>query len=115
MGVMVVSEEGSREEATKIGASNMHDSLAYLDFVRKHDCQVNPHHGLGEPHHLNRVGMGRNRKKPMIEHYSAIAVCRDCHSFLESKDRDKFCRVNKFNPYSANARILAEYLWSKNA
>ena len=57
------------------------DSLKYIQFIRDKKCTV-----LGcrtqpsDPDHLKAVGMGRDRKKPMIEHFSCIPLCRKHHT-----------------------------------
>ena len=42
-------------------------SLDYVDFIREQPCCVTGRQA--EPHHLDALGMGANRKKPNINNY----------------------------------------------
>ena len=56
-------------------------SLDYLDFVRSKPCSVQNHKCSGRivPAHLETVGMGRNRKRPSLIHWSAVPLCNYHH------------------------------------
>ena len=43
-----------------------------------------------EPHHLDAIGMGRNRKKELKEHYTAIPLCRVHHGEYHQYARSWF-------------------------
>ena len=45
-------------------------SLDYVDFIREQPCCVTGRQA--EPHHLDALGMGANRKNPNIKHYHEI-------------------------------------------
>jgi len=54
------------------------NSLDYLDSIRGERCLV-----CGNPailHHLSAIGMGRKRKNPLIEHFTAIPLCHEHHN-----------------------------------
>ena len=65
--------------------------LEYLERVReeKH-CYVCMKKTKIEPHHIDQIGMGRNRKKELQEHYSAIPVCRPCHQEYHKVGKETF-------------------------
>lgn len=100
-------------------------TLDFLDYVRRQTCLV--HGSPAEPHHLKSVGQGGNRKREMIEHFTAIPVCRDCHMELEHppprdfpKRGDKWWRNDRLrsfeekhniNLWRENSRLLARWIW----
>ena len=43
-----------------------------------------------EPHHLDAIGMGRNRKKELKEHFTAIPLCRVHHGEYHQYARSWF-------------------------
>ena len=59
-------------------------SLEYLDYVRTLSCCVTGDRNA-EPHHLEAIGMGANRKKPNIKHFTCIPICRDVHIEVHAK------------------------------
>lgn len=89
----------------------MISSLKYLDFIREKDCSV-----CGQdasPHHMNAVGMGRNRKKELAEHYSTVPLCH-----LHHTDYHKFGHIVFKGKYGVDlwrvaTSLLIEYCWSK--
>jgi len=85
------------------------NSLKYLDFVREQYCCVcgSP----GEPHHLKAVGLGRNRKKPMKEHYTVIPVCRIHHSEYHSMGYTDWAKKHQINPWRVANLLLAEWIF----
>ena len=86
-------------------------SLAYLNWIRGQNCIVDRRHGTGEPHHLKRVGMGSDRHRPTVRHFSAIPVCRACHITLEGGKASEFCARWRFDPWRVNAPLLARWFW----
>ncbi|KKM80596.1 hypothetical protein LCGC14_1338190, partial [marine sediment metagenome] len=61
--------------------------------------------------HLDAVGMGRNRKKEMIEHLSAVPLCRICHMEIHTVGIEIFGDRHGLNVWRLNARMLARWLW----
>ena len=51
--------------------------LEYLEIIQKLPCLVSGR--ASEPHHLDPIGMGRNRKKQLREHYTAIPLNQEYH------------------------------------
>lgn len=70
----------------------MHPSLEFVERTREQSCRVVGCPNPVEPHHLDVIGMGRNRKRPMAEHYSTVALCRKHHQMIEDcmDDREIF-------------------------
>lgn len=70
----------------------VHPSLKYLGHIRSLPClggttqaQVFiPCREKAEPHHLMKIGMGNNRKNPTVRHYTAIPLCRQHHTQIET-------------------------------
>lgn len=62
-------------------------SIDYLAFIRSQDCAVKSHECLGGivPAHLETVGMGRDRKKPSLIHFSAVPLCNLHHIQQEGR------------------------------
>ena len=88
----------------KINDLNLINGLEHLEKVRKMHCLVC---GLqGEPHHLKAIGMGRNRKREMLEHYTAIPLCRDHHIEIESIGVERFNSLHRIDVWREAFRIL---------
>lgn len=89
----------------------MHDSLKYLDFIRGKFCCVS---GLPAiPHHLKAVGMSRNRKKPIAEHYTAIPLDPLYHTELHLIGLKSFEKKYQINLWKVSALLQAEYQFNK--
>lgn len=83
--------------------------LKYLSFAREKPCCVCG--GQAEPHHLKAVGMGRNRKKPMPEHYTVVPLCREHHTRVHSMGMDEFQKRFRVVLWKVAALLVAEYFW----
>jgi len=83
-------------------------SLDYLDWVRGKGCCVcgQP----GEPHHLKAVGMGRNRKRPMAEHYTVVPLCRVHHTQIHQEGQSSL----GLDVWKVSALLVAEYFWNND-
>ena len=80
-----------------------HDA-EHLEKVRKMHCLVC---GLqGEPHHLKAIGMGRNRKREMLEHYTAIPLCHNHHIEIETIGVERFNSLHRIDVWREAFRIL---------
>jgi len=100
-------------------------SLKYLEWIRVKPCCVCGN--LSKPHHLKRIGMGRNRKKDLVEHYTAVPLCRSHHEQAHrSKDYEKrFWKMPIINIVEGEKMdwdvnllkvatlLLAEWTWSE--
>ena len=90
----------------------MSKSLDFLKKKRGLPCLVCG--GAGEPHHLKPVGMGRNRSRPMMEHYLTVPLCRTCHTELHTIGLRKFEIVHSIELWRVVAMNLAEYLFARD-
>jgi len=89
----------------------MEMSLEYLESRRGGKCEV-----CFEPadrHHLDEVGMGRDRTKPMMNHYLIGDLCREHHIEFDQLGEKKFSEKYNINMWEWAARRLARWLWEK--
>ena len=83
--------------------------IEYLEVVKGHyHCTTCMKQVPVEAHHLRSVGMGRNRMREMIEHYSAIPVCRKCHREYHDVGQAEFEKRHKVNCFEINQDLLAK-------
>jgi len=84
------------------------DSLKYLDYIRGCTCLVcfapSP-----DPDHLEAIGMGGNRKKPTLKHFSCIPLCRKHHTERHSLGIFRFEDKYKINLWKEAFRLLRRY------
>ena len=81
----------------------------FLSHVRLEQCLI---HGIdAEPHHLDAVGMGRNRKREMIEHLTVVPLCRICHMELHTIGLVDFQDRHGVNLWRENSRLLGRWIW----
>jgi len=81
------------------------NSLDYLNYIRKLPCSVCGQQA--EPHHLEAIGMGMNRKKPTPRHYSAIPLCREHHTEIHW-NRQKFEEKYRFNSWKEAFKLVRD-------
>ena len=81
------------------------NSLDYLEYIKTKPCLVCSK--KAEPHHLLNIGMGRDRKKPLREHYTAIPLCRADHIEIHSIGIKRFS-VN-LDVWKEAFNLLLEY------
>ena len=91
-------------------------SLVYLNHRKKSagTCWVlTCHNPGGPPHHLKAVGSGRNRKEPMMEHFTlAPDLCGKHHSEYHNIGERKF--IEKYgNVWKYALLELAGYLFEE--
>ena len=86
-------------------------SIEYVNYVRTKNCCVCGQ--SAEPHHLKAVGMGRNRKKPMAEHYTVVPLCRSHHSEIHSEGVKTFSKLYGCNIWKVAALLIAEFFWNR--
>ena len=86
----------------------------YLKFIRKQKfCSNCMQEVQIEPSHIKAVGMGRNRKKQLIEHYTAVPMCRPCHIEWHTIGSKAFQSKHHVNIYEVNQIYLMAYLYHK--
>lgn len=67
-----------------------------------------------ELHHVDAVGMGRNRKEICHIGMRALPLCRHHHCEIHSVGRDEFLKRYLLEPVAIDERILAEYHLGRN-
>ena len=84
------------------------NSLKYLDNIRGCYCLIcfseNP-----DPDHLEAIGMGGNRKKPTLKHYTCVPLCRLHHSERHAIGTTEFQAKYKINIWKEAFKLLREY------
>ena len=87
----------------------------YLNYLRKQNhCSLCYKPKPIEPHHIDQIGMGRNRKSNLREHFTAIPVCRECHSEYHNLGKKMYSIKHQVNPYEIALYYLSKYLMRKN-
>ena len=86
-------------------------SLEDIDYIRDQECLV-CFKSFVDPDHLEAIGMGGNRKKPSLKHYSCIPLCRIHHTERHSLGLPRFEKKYKINLWKEAFRILRKYLIS---
>ena len=86
--------------------------LLYVDLIRKelHCCNCMEKKPI-DPHHIRQVGMGRDRKKELIEHYSCIPLCRKCHTEYHDLGKTEFEKKNKIDVFEQSQHYLSKYIY----
>ena len=54
--------------------------------------------------------MGRDRNKPLREHYTAIPVCRICHTEYHNLGKKMYSIKHQINPYEIALYYLSKFL-----
>jgi|TARA_A100001201_G_C3998045_1_gene173665 hypothetical protein len=93
----------------------MTQTQEYLQYLREQThCSLCYKHTPTEPHHIEQIGMGRNRKNPRLrEHYSAIPVCRACHVEYHNLGKKMYSIKHQINPYEIALYWLSKFLLNK--
>lgn len=109
-----------KKKAQKISQQNldckvlMYLTHEYLQYLREQqNCSLCYKKRDIEPHHVKYIGMGRDRKKPLAEHYSAIPVCRDCHTEYHNLGEKMYSIKHQVNPYEIAWYWLSKFLTRK--
>lgn len=90
----------------------MSKSLKYLGFIRAKKCLCCNKPGV--PHHVEAVGMGRNRSKPREEHYATIPLCYKHHNELHTIGITRWLKKHEFTLdgiYKTMFKFLQEFIW----
>ena len=85
-------------------------STDYVVYVRTLPCVVCNESPPSDPSHLRAIGMGGNRKKENERHFTAIPMCRLCHSNFHAVGITEFEDVWQINVYKVALKILAQWL-----
>ena len=65
-----------------------------------------------DPHHIIPIGMGGNRKKENMKHYSCIPVCRKCHREYHDMGRTQFEKKHKVNVFELIHHYFASFIFT---
>jgi hypothetical protein len=84
-------------------------SLAYLDYIRTLNCCVTGH-TIADPHHLEPIGMGNDRNKPSLRHFTCVPLCREMHTELHAKGIHWFQERYRIQLWQEAFYILAKWL-----
>ncbi len=84
------------------------DSLKYIEYIRGCTCLV-CFTSSPDPDHLEAIGMGGNRKKPSLKHYSCVPLCRLHHSERHHIGTTRFEDKYKINLWYECFRIYREW------
>lgn len=89
---------------------NKMNSLDYKNWHKENydTCVACMQHG--EQHHLKPIGMGRDRKKPLPEHYTVVMLCREHHSQIHNIGIKSFQELFQVNLWEDVANQLINYL-----
>lgn len=89
----------------------MNHTHKYLQYLReqKH-CSLCYRETPTEPHHIDQVGMGRDRSKSLRVHYTAIPCCRICHQEYHQLGKKVYSEKHQINPYEIALYYLSKFL-----
>tara|TARA_Y100000401_G_scaffold38325_1_gene28929 strand:+ start:19104 stop:19409 length:306 start_codon:yes stop_codon:yes gene_type:complete len=89
----------------------MYKTHKYLEYLREQThCSLCYKETPIEPHHIDQIGMGRDRKKPLRVHYTAIPVCRPCHDEYHRLGKKMYSIKHQINPYEIALYHLSKFL-----
>ena len=98
---------------------NMPKNLS-LEYYKYHQdnaaeflCVIPCCSGQVVPHHLKKVGSGRNRKNPMMEHFTIVDICVKHHSEAHGMTNEDFEGKYKVNLWKTALLNLARYLFER--
>jgi len=84
------------------------NSLKYYERMKRRPSAVD-FNGPTDRHHLSAVGMGNNREKEMIEHYSVINLTRQQHQVLHARGVEAFEQRYKINLWECAFKNVRDY------
>lgn len=87
-----------------------HLSLLYLEWVKTQPCAVCGNL-LVDPHHVDKIGSGGNRKRVSKKHFSALSLCRIPHHRNADKGPKIFEEIYGVNIWELVVKQQSEFLW----
>lgn len=82
----------------------------FVDYIRRQKCVV-CFNSPCDPDHLSQIGMGRNRRDPMLlEHLSCVPLCREHHIERHRIGLVTFEKNNKVNLWRENHEYLISFI-----
>jgi len=86
--------------------------LHHVEYIRKKVTCCNCYKKRPiDPHHVNQLGMGRDRKKQLKEHYSVIPLCRACHQEYHHLGKKRFEKKHKIDVFEQAHYFLSEHIY----
>ena len=84
--------------------------INFVDYIRRQKCII-CFRSPADPDHLNQIGMGRNRKDPMLlEHLSCVPLCRKHHIERHASIMRVFEDKHGVNLWRENHEYLIAFL-----
>ena len=87
---------------------NKDEIFEYIKWIKGKECLIcwkpNP-----DPDHLEAIGLGGNRKKPTLKHFSCIPLCRIHHSERHSTGNTDFQKKYGINLWKEAFKLFREY------
>ena len=84
------------------------DTKEYLDYIEEQPfclvCNRKP-----EPHHLEAIQMGGDKRRQTIKDYSSVNLCRLHHSEVGTIGKSKFEQKYKINLWQEAFKLLRGY------
>lgn len=65
-----------------------------------------------DPHHVISIGMGGNRKKESVKHFSCIPLCRKCHREYHDLGRKKFEKKKDVKVFELIHYYFSNYIYT---
>ena len=78
--------------------------MTFVEFVKTYSCSICGTSPV-DAHHLDTVGMGRNRKNDCIEDYSCVPLCREHHQEWHQVGDTEFTNKYYINLWKINYLI----------
>ena len=85
-----------------------HKSLEYIKYIKEQDCLI-CFKAFVDADHLKAIGMGGNRKKPSLKHYTCIPLCRLHHRERHDLGIERFEKKYNINLWKECLLLLVKY------
>tara|TARA_B110000196_G_scaffold310468_1_gene313276 strand:- start:18 stop:320 length:303 start_codon:yes stop_codon:yes gene_type:complete len=89
-------------------------STDYINHIREQSfcCACMKTTTALDPHHIDTIGMGGNRKKESKKHFSCIPLCRKCHREYHDKGKTQFQKDKDINVYELIHYYFSNFIWT---
>ena len=84
------------------------DTKEYLKYIKSQHCLICGFTPV-DPHHLEAIGMGGNRKKQTPKDFSAIPLCREHHSDYHGMGLKEFNEHWRIDCWKEAFKLLRRY------
>ncbi len=65
-----------------------------------------------DPHHVINIGMGGNRKKESVKHFSCIPLCRKCHREYHDLGKKRWEEKNDLNAFELVHYYFSNFVYT---